>query len=93
MSVLKSFIAGEWVGEQQAKALPSAINGEIVAHTHADTLDFKKPWNTAEKPVGKPCWPWIFRNAPWLLKLWQRTCRSIKRALCPLDAHRLEQIG
>lgn len=42
MSVLKSFIAGQWVGEKPAKALPSAVNGEIVAHTHDDTLDFKK---------------------------------------------------
>ena len=40
MSVLQSYIAGQWLGETAAKALPSAINGETVAHTHEETIDF-----------------------------------------------------
>lgn len=40
MSVLQSYIAGQWLGQSPAKALPSAINGETVAHTHADSIDF-----------------------------------------------------
>lgn len=40
MSVLQSYIAGKWLGETPAKALPSAINGETVAHTHEETIDF-----------------------------------------------------
>ncbi|MFL1483903.1 phenylacetic acid degradation bifunctional protein PaaZ [Marinobacter sp. LN3S78] len=40
MSVLQSYIAGQWFGETAAKALPSAINGETVAHTHEETIDF-----------------------------------------------------
>ncbi|MGM0694474.1 MAG: phenylacetic acid degradation bifunctional protein PaaZ [Pseudomonadota bacterium] len=40
MSVLQSYIAGQWVGNTPAKALPSAINGDTMAHTHAETLDF-----------------------------------------------------
>ncbi len=40
MSVLQSYIAGQWVGNTPAKALPSAINGDTIAHTHAETLDF-----------------------------------------------------
>lgn len=37
---LQSFIAGQWVGEQAAQALASAIDGHVVAHTHAEALDF-----------------------------------------------------
>ncbi len=40
MSVLQSFIAGQWFGSTAAKALPSAINGDTVAHTHEETIDF-----------------------------------------------------
>lgn len=40
MSVLQSFIAGQWFGSTAARALPSAINGETVAHTHEETVDF-----------------------------------------------------
>lgn len=40
MSVLQSFIADQWFGSTAARALPSAINGETVAHTHEETIDF-----------------------------------------------------
>ena len=39
-SVLQSFIADRWVGQQAAQALHSAINGQQVAFTHAEKLDF-----------------------------------------------------
>ncbi len=37
---LQSFIADRWVGTRAAQALPSAIDGSVVAHTHDDTIDF-----------------------------------------------------
>ncbi len=40
MPVLQSYISGQWLGETPAKALPSAINGDIIAHTHEETIDF-----------------------------------------------------
>lgn len=40
MSVLQSYIAGQWLGESPARALPSAINGDTIAHTHEETIDF-----------------------------------------------------
>ena len=39
-TVLQSFIAGRWVGQQAAQALHSAINGQEVAFAHAESLDF-----------------------------------------------------
>ena len=38
--VLQSFIGGRWIGSQAAAPLHSAINGTVVAHAHADSLDF-----------------------------------------------------
>ena len=38
--VLQSFIGGRWIGSQAAAPLHSAINGSVVAHAHADSLDF-----------------------------------------------------
>ena len=39
-TVLQSFIAGRWIGQQAAQALHSAINGQEVAFAHAESLDF-----------------------------------------------------
>ncbi len=38
--LLQSFIADRWVGTHPAQALASAIDGHVVAHTHADALEF-----------------------------------------------------
>ncbi|WP_097460911.1 phenylacetic acid degradation bifunctional protein PaaZ [Mangrovitalea sediminis] len=40
MSTLQSFLGGRWIGEQADKPLRSAVNGDVVAHTHAETPDF-----------------------------------------------------
>jgi oxepin-CoA hydrolase/3-oxo-5,6-dehydrosuberyl-CoA semialdehyde dehydrogenase len=37
---LQSLIGGRWIGREAAQALKSAVNGETVAWTHADHLDF-----------------------------------------------------
>ncbi|MSP35379.1 MAG: phenylacetic acid degradation bifunctional protein PaaZ [Limnohabitans sp.] len=39
-TVLQSFIANRWIGQQAAQALHSAINGQEVAFAHAEKLDF-----------------------------------------------------
>ena len=38
--ILQSYIGGRWQGSQAGSGLRSAVNGAIVAHTHADALDF-----------------------------------------------------
>ncbi|HEV2610943.1 MAG TPA: phenylacetic acid degradation bifunctional protein PaaZ [Noviherbaspirillum sp.] len=40
MPTLQSYIGGRWIGAQAAQPLASAINGRIVAHTHAEAIDF-----------------------------------------------------
>jgi oxepin-CoA hydrolase/3-oxo-5,6-dehydrosuberyl-CoA semialdehyde dehydrogenase len=39
-TVLQSFIADRWIGQQAGQALHSAINGQEVAFAHAESLDF-----------------------------------------------------
>jgi oxepin-CoA hydrolase/3-oxo-5,6-dehydrosuberyl-CoA semialdehyde dehydrogenase len=41
-STLQSFIAGRWLGKESAQALLSAVNGDTVAHTHAERIDFEE---------------------------------------------------
>ncbi|HXD06364.1 MAG TPA: phenylacetic acid degradation bifunctional protein PaaZ [Burkholderiaceae bacterium] len=38
--VLQSFIAGRWLGTQAAQTLHSAVNGQAVAATHEERIDF-----------------------------------------------------
>lgn len=40
MPTLQSFIGGRWIGAQAAQPLASAIDGRVVAHTHAEAIDF-----------------------------------------------------
>lgn len=38
--ILQSFIGGRWFGQHAAQQLRSAVNGQPVAHTHEERLDF-----------------------------------------------------
>ncbi len=50
---LQSHIAGRWLGSHAATALRSAINGQTVAHTHAEAIDFAEAVHHA-RTVGLP---------------------------------------
>ena len=49
---LQSLIAGDWVGTRAALALPSAIDGSVVAYTHDDALDFGERAATSARRQG-----------------------------------------
>ncbi|EBA00198.1 phenylacetic acid degradation bifunctional protein PaaZ [Marinobacter sp. ELB17] len=87
MSVLKSFISGKWVGERQAKALPSAINGEIVAHTHDDTLDFKEAAEYGRKVGGKNLLAMDFQERALALKAMAMYLQEHKKELYAMSMH------
>ncbi len=50
---LQSFIAGRWIGQLGGLPLASAINGRVVAHTHAEAIDFEEAVHHARR-VGVP---------------------------------------
>lgn len=53
MTQLQSYIAGRWIGSQPAQALRSAIDGQVVAHTHDEAIDFGEALQYA-RSVGLP---------------------------------------
>ena len=79
--VLQSHIAGRWIGADPAQTLKSAVNGNPVAATHAESLDFAEAVDHARRVGG-----------PKLLKLdfQQRAARL--RALAKYLSERKEQL-
>jgi oxepin-CoA hydrolase/3-oxo-5,6-dehydrosuberyl-CoA semialdehyde dehydrogenase len=52
-NTLQSFIAGRWIGREAAQTLKSAVNGQPVAATHAEKIDFAEAVQHARQ-VGVP---------------------------------------
>lgn len=52
-STLQSWIAGRWIGQEAATPLHSALDGQLVYHTHAEKLDFDEAVTYARK-IGVP---------------------------------------
>ncbi|HBF52042.1 MAG TPA: phenylacetic acid degradation bifunctional protein PaaZ [Massilia sp.] len=48
-STLQSWIAGRWIGNEAATPLHSALDGQLVYHTHAEKLDFDEAVTYARK--------------------------------------------
>ncbi|WP_404367041.1 phenylacetic acid degradation bifunctional protein PaaZ [Marinobacter sp.] len=86
MPVLKSFIAGEWLGESPAQALPSAINGETVAHTHEEQIDFAKALSYGRK-AGKKLLDMDFQERALALKAMALYIQEHKKELYALSMH------
>jgi oxepin-CoA hydrolase/3-oxo-5,6-dehydrosuberyl-CoA semialdehyde dehydrogenase len=53
MTTLQSYIAGRWIGKEAAQQLRSAVNGQAVASTHAEAIDFAEALQHARR-VGLP---------------------------------------
>lgn len=52
-TTLQSWIAGRWIGNEAATPLHSALDGQLVYHTHAEKLDFEEAVTYARK-TGVP---------------------------------------
>ncbi|WP_449261832.1 hypothetical protein, partial [Escherichia coli] len=52
-STLPSWIAGRWIGQEAAAPLHSALDGQLVYHTHAEKIDFDEAVTYARK-TGVP---------------------------------------
>ncbi|THG85304.1 phenylacetic acid degradation bifunctional protein PaaZ [Pseudomonas sp. A-1] len=81
MTTLQSFIGGRWIGADAAQALKSAIDGHIVAHTHADKLDFTEAVSFARQS-----------GTPALMKLDFQSRAQILKALGKYLMERKEQL-
>ena len=52
-AVLQSHIAGRWLGAKPATQLRSAVNGQPVTSTHAESIDFGEALHYA-RTTGLP---------------------------------------
>ncbi len=85
--LLQSHIAGRWVGLTPAQALKSALNGQGVAHTHAESPDFGEAVHHARR-VGVPALMRLdFQRRAAVLKALAKFLMERKEALYALSAH------
>jgi oxepin-CoA hydrolase/3-oxo-5,6-dehydrosuberyl-CoA semialdehyde dehydrogenase len=85
--ILQSHIAGQWVGREAAATLRSAINGQAVAATHAEALDFAAAVDHARR-VGVPALMAMdFQERAQRLKALAKLLMEHKEALYAVSAH------
>ncbi|MHA7918076.1 phenylacetic acid degradation bifunctional protein PaaZ [Alloalcanivorax xenomutans] len=87
MTVLQSYLAGQWFGSQAAKPLASAINGEIVAHTHDDAPDFAAAVDYARATGTRELLKLDFQQRAARLKAMALYLQEHKKALYALSRH------
>lgn len=87
MNQLQSFIAGRWVGSEAAQTLRSAVNGQPVARTHADGIDFGEALDYARN-TGLPALLALdFQQRAARLKALAKFLMERKEALYAISAH------
>jgi len=86
-NLLQSFIGGRWIGSQAAAPLHSAINGVVVAHTHADSLDFAEALDFARRTGLPGMMAMDFQQRANALKALAKYLNERKEELYALSAH------
>lgn len=85
--VLQSYTAGRWIGGQPAQTLRSALNGQPVAQTHAEAIDFGEAVDYARR-VGLPgLLAMDFQQRAARLKALAKYLGEHKEALYAISAH------
>jgi oxepin-CoA hydrolase/3-oxo-5,6-dehydrosuberyl-CoA semialdehyde dehydrogenase len=80
-TLLQSYIGGRWIGSTAATPLNSAVNGRLIASTHAESIDFDEAVTYARK-----------QGLPALLKLDFQQRAGILRALAKYLNEHKEQL-
>jgi oxepin-CoA hydrolase/3-oxo-5,6-dehydrosuberyl-CoA semialdehyde dehydrogenase len=84
---LQSWIGGRWIGRESAQTLRSAVNGQPVAATHAERIDFAEAVRHARK-VGVPNLLRLdFQQRAAALKALAKYLAERKEALYAVSAH------
>ena len=84
---LQSYIAGRFVGARAGAALASAVDGRVVAHAHADELDFGEAVDHARR-VGVPALLALdFQQRAARLKALAKFLMERKEELYAISAH------
>jgi oxepin-CoA hydrolase / 3-oxo-5,6-dehydrosuberyl-CoA semialdehyde dehydrogenase len=84
---LQSFIAGRWQGQEVAQSLRSALNGQVVARTHAEAIDFGESLHFARE-TGLPALLALdFQQRAQILKALGKFLIAHKAELYAVSAH------
>lgn len=87
MPVLQSYIAGQWFGQTESKALISAINGTTVAHTHQEEINFHEAVAYARNTGVKNILALDFQQRAAILKALATYIQERKRELYAISHH------
>lgn len=87
MPVLQSYIAGQWFGKTESKALISAINGTTVAHTHQEEINFREAVAYARNTGVKNMLALDFQQRAAILKALAAYIQERKRELYAISHH------
>lgn len=86
-SVVQSYLAGRWQGQTGASPLRSAINGRVIAYTHAESLDFVEALDYARR-VGVPKLLQLdFQKRAQMLRALAKYLTEHKEQLYAVSAH------
>jgi oxepin-CoA hydrolase/3-oxo-5,6-dehydrosuberyl-CoA semialdehyde dehydrogenase len=84
---LQSFIGGRWIGKEASQALASAIDGHVVAHTHAESLDFGEAVSFARRHGVKGLMAMDFQERAARLKALAAYLAERKEQLYAISHH------
>lgn len=87
MTTLQSFIGGRWIGADAAQALKSAIDGQIVAHTHAERPDFAEAVGFARRNGSQALNRLDFQSRAQILKALGKYLMERKESLYAISHH------
>ncbi|SFP62382.1 oxepin-CoA hydrolase / 3-oxo-5,6-dehydrosuberyl-CoA semialdehyde dehydrogenase [Variovorax sp. PDC80] len=86
-TTLQSYIAGRWIGREAAQSLRSAVNGQAIASTHAEAIDFAEALAHARR-VGIPALMALdFQQRAERLKALAKYIAAHKETLYAVSAH------
>ena len=84
---LQSYIAGRWIGRDAAQTLRSAINGQPVARTHAEAIDFAEAVHHARTVGVAKLLKLDFQQRAAILKALAKYLNERKEQLYAISAH------
>ncbi|MFM2112479.1 MAG: hypothetical protein RLZZ271_1139, partial [Pseudomonadota bacterium] len=85
--ITQSFIANQWVGATPAVALHSAITGQTIGHTHAESLDFEQALSFARREGLTNLLKLNFQQRASILKALAQFINERKEELYAISAH------
>ena len=87
MTPLQSHIAGRWIGAQPGQDIQSAIDGSVVATTHAEALDFGEALHYARTVGQKAMRGTDFQQRAGMLKALAKYLGERKEEMYALSFH------